>query len=327
MLETELRLSSAGKWDLVELWELLYEAACKIGKIDAFYVGLYNEGAQTISFPYNRDLGGRYWDIADIRPLSTGPTTWVIKNRRTFMLDKTNAEIQHGGQNFGDQTRQSNSAIHAPMQAFGADGERHLLGVISMQAYEHNAYDDITRGVFEWLASRSAEALYHTHDIVEHQELLGQIEKKNKEKDDDIKAQANQFSNVLQDITNRAQHICSLLEKLEGSKDLIADAIDLCNVCIRAQMVNVAEAHELMSSPSPEGESFRFNDPFLRLTRREQEVLVKLASGLTQQEIAQALRCSFDTVKTHVRQIYGKLGVKKRSQAVLMASPFLKYYR
>ena len=51
------------------------------------------------------------------------------------------------------------------------------------------------------------------------------------------------------------------------------------------------------------------------LTERESEVVVLLAQGLRNQEIASALYVSIDTVKTHLRAAFRKLGVTNRAQA------------
>lgn len=55
------------------------------------------------------------------------------------------------------------------------------------------------------------------------------------------------------------------------------------------------------------------------LTEREQEVLELVADGLTNKEIANQLIISAGTVKWYTGQIYGKLGVNKRTQAVARA--------
>jgi DNA-binding NarL/FixJ family response regulator len=56
-----------------------------------------------------------------------------------------------------------------------------------------------------------------------------------------------------------------------------------------------------------------------KLTAREQQVLVELARGRSNREIARALSLSEKTVKTHVSAILGKLGVQDRTQAALHA--------
>jgi LuxR family maltose regulon positive regulatory protein len=55
------------------------------------------------------------------------------------------------------------------------------------------------------------------------------------------------------------------------------------------------------------------------LSDRELDVLYLLTDGQTNQEIAQALCVSVNTVKTHLRNIYGKLGVRSRRQATTKA--------
>ncbi|MCL6446848.1 MAG: response regulator transcription factor [Armatimonadetes bacterium] len=54
------------------------------------------------------------------------------------------------------------------------------------------------------------------------------------------------------------------------------------------------------------------------LTPRENEVLKYLAQGLTNKEISSKTHLAIDTVKTHLRSIYRKLGVKNRSQAITL---------
>ncbi len=56
------------------------------------------------------------------------------------------------------------------------------------------------------------------------------------------------------------------------------------------------------------------------LTPREQEVLCLLASGLSNREIAEKLVFSLGTVKWYVNQIYSKLGVGSRTQAIVRAN-------
>ncbi len=52
------------------------------------------------------------------------------------------------------------------------------------------------------------------------------------------------------------------------------------------------------------------------LSDREKEILLLIAAGYSNNAIAAALTVAASTVKWHVKQIYGKLGVHSRVQAV-----------
>ena len=54
----------------------------------------------------------------------------------------------------------------------------------------------------------------------------------------------------------------------------------------------------------------------LQLSKRELEILGLLAQGHSNQEIAAKLFVSLSTVKTHIQNIFEKLDVKRRTQAV-----------
>ena len=55
------------------------------------------------------------------------------------------------------------------------------------------------------------------------------------------------------------------------------------------------------------------------LSERELQVLLLMADGASNQEIAQKLVIAYDTVKRHVGHIFAKLGVQNRMQAVRRA--------
>jgi DNA-binding CsgD family transcriptional regulator/AcrR family transcriptional regulator len=69
------------------------------------------------------------------------------------------------------------------------------------------------------------------------------------------------------------------------------------------------------AGPPAQGEG----SPAEPLSRREREVLELLAAGHTDKTIARALTVAVSTVRMHVRNIYGKLGVNRRSQAIVQA--------
>lgn len=65
--------------------------------------------------------------------------------------------------------------------------------------------------------------------------------------------------------------------------------------------------------------AFEFNEQAMLQTgisKRELEVLTLMAQGLTNQEIADKLFVSLNTVKTHSSNLFLKLEVKRRTQAI-----------
>jgi DNA-binding NarL/FixJ family response regulator len=61
------------------------------------------------------------------------------------------------------------------------------------------------------------------------------------------------------------------------------------------------------------------NHPDLKLTCREKDLLSEIAKGLTNIEIAETLFLSEMTVKTHLKNIYKKLNVSNRTEAIIVA--------
>jgi ATP/maltotriose-dependent transcriptional regulator MalT len=55
------------------------------------------------------------------------------------------------------------------------------------------------------------------------------------------------------------------------------------------------------------------------LSARESEVLRHIARGLTNREVAEQLFVSENTIKTHLNNIYAKLGVRRRTEAIFKA--------
>ncbi|MES2412062.1 MAG: LuxR C-terminal-related transcriptional regulator [Bacteroidota bacterium] len=60
-----------------------------------------------------------------------------------------------------------------------------------------------------------------------------------------------------------------------------------------------------------------------KISKRELEVLTLMAEGLSNQEIAESLFVSLNTVKTHSAKLFEKLEVKRRTQAIETAKKLL----
>jgi DNA-binding NarL/FixJ family response regulator len=75
----------------------------------------------------------------------------------------------------------------------------------------------------------------------------------------------------------------------------------------------------LMRMPRDKAAAYQDDKGWERLTVREQEVLERLASGKTGDEIAEELHIAPLTVRTHIRNLMSKMGVHSRLEAVAFA--------
>ena len=82
----------------------------------------------------------------------------------------------------------------------------------------------------------------------------------------------------------------------------------------------LAALSEQQPVPAPPAETTAgTGSPIEPLSEREVEVLQLIAAGLSNQEIGERLVIALSTVKGHTSNIYGKLGVSKRTEAVARA--------
>ena len=107
-----------------------------------------------------------------------------------------------------------------------------------------------------------------------------------------------------------------------GVSGVLAKSLD--RHALAAGLRQIADG-EVVVIPPQRGSSRRANTDrdwpgrVFKLSERESEVVVLVAEGLRNQEIARALDLSEDTVKTHLKRAYRKLGVANRAQATNLA--------
>ena len=112
---------------------------------------------------------------------------------------------------------------------------------------------------------------------------------------------------------------------LEGESPLDQGlAMELLVRLTMNEELHTAQEHSLLdvsqqSPPEGREEEHPLPSPLQSLSARELEVLRLLAQGRTNQQIAARLLVSVSTGKKHIRQIFSKLGVSDRTQAVVLA--------
>jgi LuxR family maltose regulon positive regulatory protein len=111
-----------------------------------------------------------------------------------------------------------------------------------------------------------------------------------------VRAARARLARATSDLQRAQQMIAEFVDP--GRLPTIAAAVERDLDKIRA-----ADTHELIEQPSP----------------AERAVLQGLAAGLSRREIGQQLYISLNTVKTHIRELYRKLGARSQAEAVARA--------
>lgn len=117
---------------------------------------------------------------------------------------------------------------------------------------------------------------------------------------------------------DRHEYIVGLLKAGAAGYVLKSDSLEMLVSAIRA----INKGEEWLSPRVVEIliESVRSNNANqIKLTKREREVLKLMTLGCKNSEIAERLVITVQTVKNHVSNIFNKLGVESRVEAVLFA--------
>lgn len=73
---------------------------------------------------------------------------------------------------------------------------------------------------------------------------------------------------------------------------------------------------EPFKAPGTDSDKIKFMIQKYRITKRESEIILHICDGKTNQQIADDLFISLQTVKDHTHRIYSKIGIKSRMQLV-----------
>ncbi len=128
----------------------------------------------------------------------------------------------------------------------------------------------------------------------------------------DERAAARRFDEILP-VAEREQYVRTILDEGQPAFALLRRAAAGGRHAPYATRILL-----LVSQASPSSESSKSAGPD-DLSERELDVLRLLVLGASNREIAEELVVSTDTVKTHLRNVYGKLDVHSRTQAMARA--------
>ncbi len=168
--------------DLTELLNKAYQCIKDLMHIDIFYIGQYHPDKKHVEFMLAIE-GDRHFSA----PLLTmtednRPAVWCIKHKRSLVINDFDQDFDHY---FADQpvappiaARPAGSLMCWPLIA----GD-HVIGILSVQSYQKNAYDEPRQNIIQTLASTLAIALDNAN-------AYSQIEEKHREvgvKRDEVK--------------------------------------------------------------------------------------------------------------------------------------------
>ncbi|MEU4604051.1 LuxR C-terminal-related transcriptional regulator [Kribbella sp. NPDC023972] len=280
------------------LYDYARVVAGKIARVDTFYVG-FLQGTSRVRYPYGYD-DGRYVDPDTHIFGPNGQTAWLVRRRQTYRFAYDNGAALHAGVPIGDVGRRSEDAVTVPIFRPVKDGPDQLFGMLSMQSYAPNSFDDNAVRAFEWLGGLVERVLTREG---EDREALRRL------------PAGDVGPNLL-----TSDHVMEYLAHRVGSiREIATEGMDEPEVsaAVRSHLTRIIDLTEHIQSEliemlmdTDEGPERRYAS----LTKAQQSVAVLLVDGLDNDQLAAELGISLNTVKTHLSAILRKYGMANRSQ-------------
>ena len=280
------------------LYEYVRIVAGKVARVDTFFVG-FLQGTSRVRYPYGYD-DGKYVDPDTHIFGPNGQTAWLLKHRQTYRYPYDGGAALHAGVPIGDVGRRSQDAVTVPIFRPAKDGPDQLFGMLSMQSYAPNSYDDNAVRAFEWLCGVVERVLTREG---EDREALRRLPA------GDIAPNTLTSDHVMEYLTHRVASIREMAGEAMREPDVSA--------AVQSHLTRIVDATEHIQSEliemlmeADEGPERRYSS----LTKAQQGVAVLLADGLDNDQLAAELGISLNTVKTHLSAILRKYGMATRAQ-------------
>jgi DNA-binding NarL/FixJ family response regulator len=227
-----------------------------------------------------------------------GQAAWLLKHRQTYRMQYDNGAALNAGVASGDTSRASADAVTTPLFRRGPGSEPAVFGMMSMQSYQPNTFDDNSVRAFEWLA-----------------DLVARVLSKEAEDLDALRRLPADVGDAPQLVT--ADHIVELLSsRVADVRQRAYDALATpAPGPMREALQWIVTACQQLQSDLVELTLNIDNGPeerFRSLTAAEQGIAVLLSSDMQNEQIARELGVSSHTVKTHVRSILAKYRMSGR---------------
>lgn len=299
------------------LYQFLRVTVAKIARADSFYVGFYCEGDMMV-FPYSFD-GRSYHDPNKFTYRADGLAAWMLRTQKPYWFRQDGGELFNKGKRFGQLERRSEDTIAVPILEPEGRKRKRVLGIMSVQSYEPETYTEESVRAMEWLARSLSIVLEREREDEARGATLrpqGEAIAEPMLRPDNV---VNQMLEKMASIRRKGEAVRGLLAA-PGPE--LAQAVEaLCEECQRRQTETIEIFLQSVLTKST---------PLARLSVQERNVVMLLAEGFgvspqgyTNRQLADSLSVAEDTVKTHLRSVYRKLGVPGRTGVVALVRPYL----
>jgi DNA-binding CsgD family transcriptional regulator len=298
------------------LYRLIYRTACQIAQTDAFYIGFFGEG-DMIVYPFNMD--GEVSDDPNTNQLIKGGLgEWIRENKQPYWSKQDNGYLLNRGRVYGNPAKLSADAIAVPILEVPLRGEPRVLGLLSMQSYRANSYDEIAVVALQWLANSLGIVMAREREDQARRSRLGHAPEQNSSTLR-LDAVVNEMLEKMASIRRRAESL--IRPDIPLPEEIRTSLEEIRQECIRRQ----TETIELFMRSAMTEDS-----PVARLSEQERRIVSLLVegyalqkNGYTNREIAERLFVVEDTVKTHLKAVYRKFGVSGRTGVAEIARAYM----
>lgn len=194
-------------FDLDALYQSIHTILATVVNVDCFFIAVYDEDKDQISFPYNRDAIDTYeWDVIDNASTSTSFTWEVIRSKRPLLLTK---EQQYqfvkarGGSHVGSP---SEIWLGVPLIF-----QKKVIGAMVAQSYENpEQYDEEDIRIFSTVSEQIALAIERKAAV------------------EDLKKRELQLETLynISNVTHRASDIEEIFPQVSEAMSKVMDIMD-----------------------------------------------------------------------------------------------------
>lgn len=265
----EISRAASGLLETERLLAMIYEQVQRLVKTDAFYVGLYDPDAQTVSYPLCYDEGQRYQEPT--RKFRPGSNLYqAIVSGEPAIVQRTPEEVMEAYPGTVGSSRISATLIFVPMKI----GDR-VLGAMSVQSYEFNAYTPDDVNLLTSIANQVAVALENARLFEQTKQQIQDLETVNR-----VARTITSAMNLDQLLDSLYEQVCQICSVNNFYVATSVPEQGVISFLVYYEQGQIVEADPLPLGSGLTGHVINTNQPLLIHTREELELLGIKYSGV-----------------------------------------------